>query len=400
MGTHVKKIIIKAVLPVAILASGIGAFMLLEANKPEPEKKDEAIRPLSVYVEHAEQTDVSLLVSTQGEVRPRTEVDLVSQVAGRIVSISSEFTEGGRIIPEVTLISIEDTDYQLALSQAQAVVAEAEVEVQEALAKADVARKQLQNASKASPLALKKPQVAQARARLKAARASLSQAELNLSRTKISLPFYGRVMAKNVDVGQYVSPGTSLGRAFSTDTVEVRIPLDDDELASLDLPIGFSTTSESALDVNLSAMVAGKMQQWKGKLVRLDASIDSKTRALFGQVEINSPYDENVSQYKMPLAVGLYVKAEIQGRNINNATVIPRDALRAGNNVFVVSSDNRLDVRKVKIIHSSETQAIIDTGITPDEMVIVSSIRNPIPGMKIFPLENSIDSSNAVAGEL
>jgi len=399
MGSHVNKII-KAVVPVAILASGMGAFMLLEATKPEPEKKDEAIRPLSVYIEHAEQTDVSLLVSTQGEVRPRTEVDLVAQVAGRIVSISSEFTEGGMIHPDATLICIEDTDYQLALSQAQAVVAEAEVEVQEALAKADVARKQLRNAAKASPLALKKPQVAQATARLKAARASLSQAELNLSRTKISLPFTGRVMTKNVDVGQYVSPGFSLGRAFSTDTVEVRIPLDDDELASLDLPIGFSANSNNALEVHLSAMVAGKMQQWKGKLVRLDAAIDNKTRSLFGQVEINSPYDKNVSQNNMPLAVGLYVKAEIQGRNINNATVIPRDALRAGNTVFVVSADNRLDVRRVEIIHSSATQAIIDTGVTPDEMVIVSSIRNPIPGMKIFPLDNSIDNSNAIAGEI
>jgi len=404
MGSHVKKII-KVVVPVAILASGIGAFMLLEATKPEPEKKDEAIRPLSVYVEQAEQTDVSLLVSTQGEVRPRTEVDLVAQVAGRIVSISSEFTEGGMINPDTTLISIEDTDYQLALSQAQAVVAEAEVEVQEALAKADVARKQLRNAAKASPLALKKPQVAQAQARLKAARASLSQAELNLSRTKISLPFTGRVMTKNVDVGQYVSPGISLGRAFSTDTVEVRIPLDDDELASLDLPIGFSANSKNALEVHLSAMVAGKMQQWKGKLVRLDASIDNKTRTLFGQVEVNSPYDINVSQNNMPLAVGLYVKAEIQGRSINNATVIPRDALRAGNTVFVVSDDNRLDVRKVDIIHSSATQAIIDKGVIPEEMVIVSSIRNPIPGMKIFPLEtlpldNNIDNSKAIAGEI
>ncbi|TQV87613.1 efflux RND transporter periplasmic adaptor subunit [Aliikangiella coralliicola] len=384
-----KGIIIKVVAPIAIVLVGFGAVKLLEASKPQPEKKTEAIRPVSVYVERAKQSNVPLLVSTQGEVRARTEVALVAQVAGRIKSISSEFTEGGIVTSGIALISIEDTDYKLALSQAQAAVAAAEVELQEALATADVARKQLINPAKASPLALKKPQVAQARARLEAARASLSLAELNLARTQISLPFNGRVIEKSVDIGQYVTPGTSLGRAFSTNIVEVRVPLDDDELASLDLPIGFIADGKDPLIVNLSALVAGKMQYWQGELVRLDASVDSQTRSVYGQVEVRSPYDENVSQNNMPLAVGLYVKAEIQGRKINNATVIPRDALRAGNNVFVIDSEERLDIRQVKVAHSSPTMAIIDSGVQPDERVIVSSIRNPIPGMRISALENS-----------
>jgi RND family efflux transporter MFP subunit len=390
-----KKMMIKIVAPIAILLVGIGSFKMLEAGKPVPEKKTEEIRPLSVYVEHAEQKDVSLLVSTQGEVRARTEVALVAQVAGRIVSISSEFTEGGIVSSGISLISIDDADYKLALAQSQAAVAEAEVGVQEALAIADVARKQLGRSKKVSSLALKLPQVGQAKARLKAARASLSLAELNLARTKISLPFNGRVTEKSVDIGQYVSPGTSLGRAFSTNVVEVRVPLDDDELASLDLPIGFIANGENPLMVDLSAIVAGKTQHWQGELVRLDASIDSQTRTLFGQIEVKSPYDKNVSQNNMPLAVGIYVKAVIKGRSISDATVISRDGLRAGNNVFVINADDRLDVRKVKVIHSSLTMAIIGSGVKPDDRVIVSSIRNPIPGMRISALETDVaDKSN------
>lgn len=385
-----KKKIIKVVAPIAILLVGIGSFKMLEAGKPIPEKKTEEIRPLSVYVEHAEQKDVSLLVSTQGEVRARTEVALVAQVAGRVVSISTEFTEGGIVSKGVSLINIDDADYKLALAQSQAAVAEAKVGVQEAEAIADVARKQLGSSKKLSPLALKLPQVAQAKARLEAARASLSLAELNLARTKISLPFNGRVTEKSVDVGQYVSPGTSLGRAFSTNVVEVRVPLDDDELASLDLPIGFIADGENPLLVDLSAVVAGKMQHWQGELVRLDAAIDSRTRTLFGQIEIKSPYDKNVSQNNMPLAVGIYVKAEIKGRRISNATVISRDGLRAGNNVFVINSEDKLDVRKVDVVHSSSKIAVIGSGVKPDDRVIVSSIRNPIPGMRISALDSSV----------
>jgi len=395
MDNHMKARLIKIAVPVAILLGGIGVYKMLEASKPEPEKKAEAVRPLSVYVESAEQSDVSLLVSTQGEVRARTEVNLVAQVAGTIMSISSEFTEGGIVSPGVTLINIDDTDYKLALLQAQAAVAEAEVKVQEALAIADVARKQLQNSENVSAFALRRPQVAQAKARLIAARASLSQAELNLSRTQISLPFDGRVMKKNVGIGQYVSPGTSLGVAFSTSVVEVRVPLDDDELASLDLPIGFIANEKDPLIVNLSATVAGKLQIWQGELVRLDASVDSQTRTLYGQVEIKSPYKENVSQNDMPLAVGLYVQAEIEGRKMTEATVIPRDALRAGNNVFVINSEDRLDIRKVNVVHSSEKRAIIGSGVEPDELVIISSIRNPIPGMRVSALEYETSEKTA-----
>jgi len=372
---------------------------MLDVAKPEPEKNEQAARPVSVYVERVKQSNVSLRVATQGEVRARTDVTLAAQVAGRVVSVSSEFTEGGTVVPGETLISIEDTDYQLAVSQARASVAKAEVEVQEALATANVARKQLRNISTASSLALKKPQLARARAQLEAARASLSLAQLNLDRTKITLPFDGRVVETNVAIGQYVSPGTPLGRAFATSVVEVRIPLDDGQLASLDLPIGFTASKDNPVLVNLSAEVAGKVQYWRGELVRLDASIDSSTRTLFGQVEVKSPYVDNVSQHNMPLAVGLYVNAEIEGRSINDATVISRDALRAGDNVFVIDERDRLDIRHVGVVHSSTTRAVIASGVELGDRVIVSSIRNPIPGMKLSALGSEEKNIVAFGGE-
>ena len=392
----VKKKILMYIMPVLILVAGGGAFALLDAAKPEPEKKTEEPRPLSVYIEPVNKADISLLVSSEGEVRPRTQVTIVAQVAGRVVSVSSEFTEGGVVKPGATLLQIEDTDYKLALAQAQSAVAEAEVGIQEAEAGADVARKQLRDARNASPLALKKPQVARARALLVSAQSALSQAELNLSRTKISLPFRGRLSEKNVNVGQYVSPGTPIGQAFSTDYVEVRLPLDDTQLASLDLPIGFIAARDQVIKVNLSATVAGKVQLWEGRLVRLDASIDSQTRTLYGQVEVASPYAENVSQFKMPLAVGLYVNAEIEGRSIANATVISREGLRAGNRVFVVNSEGKLEIRNVSVVHSSPKEAVIDAGIEANDRVIISSIRNPIPGMALTAIDQS--GAGALAG--
>ena len=119
--------ITRIVAPLAVLAASVGAYALLQFMKPEPEKSDKGPRPTSVYVAPVTQESVALQVTTQGEVRARTEIDLVAQVGGRVVSVSPEFTEGGRIESCVSLLRIEDTDYRLALRQAEARVAEAQI---------------------------------------------------------------------------------------------------------------------------------------------------------------------------------------------------------------------------------------------------------------------------------
>ncbi len=329
-GAVVNNLVVKIALPIGLVALGFGVYGLLHAVKPEPEKKDEPPRALSVFVQPVTRSDIPLKVTTQGEVRAKTDVDIVAQVAGRVVEVSPEFVEGGVVQPGVPLIVIEPTDYQFAVHQAEARVAEAEVRVQQADADANVARYQLRDAKGASDLALKKPQVAEAQARLKAAMADLSQARTNLERTRIALPFHGRVISTSVDIGQYVTPGTRLGRAFGQDVVEIRLPLNDSQLASLDLPIGFVAAPGEGLSVDITARVAGREQHWEGELRRLDAAIDPGSRMIFGMAEVRNPYGEGVSEFGMPLAVGLFVNAEISGRQIRDAYIIPRHALRAG----------------------------------------------------------------------
>lgn len=386
--------VVKAIgIPFLVIALGFGINTLLHVTKPVPEQKEKEVRPLSVFVAPVQSRSTVLEVRAQGEVRARTEVDLVAQVGGRIVAVSSEFTEGGKVEPGVTLVTIEDTDYKLALIQAEVRVAEAEVRVQQALATADVARKQLRNDHNATALALKKPQVEEARARLRAAKADLEQARLNLERTRIALPFSGRLVNTKVDVGQFITPGTRLGKAFSTDVVEVRLAFTDSQLASLGLPIGYVASEfPDAADENpgrrveFSAVVAGVEQHWVGRLVRLDASVDSQTRLFYGMAEVIDPYGQNVSEYDMPMAVGLYVDAVIAGQVVDKAHLIPRQALRAGNKVYLVNSEGELEIRDVTVLHSSAEEAFISNGLLLGDQVVTSSIRNASEGMSLSPM--------------
>ena len=104
--------------PLLVVAAGFAGFALLHWSKPEPEQRTEAPRPLSVFVEKVESASLALQVQAEGEVRAGTVVDLVSQVAGRVVAVSAEFTEGGMVQPGVALVEIEPIDFQLALAQA------------------------------------------------------------------------------------------------------------------------------------------------------------------------------------------------------------------------------------------------------------------------------------------
>jgi RND family efflux transporter MFP subunit len=378
--------IVRVLAPLVVLLAAGGAYALLQASRPEPEKNEQGPRPTSVYVAPVEQQPVSLQVTARGDVRARTEIDLTAQVGGRVVSVSSEFIEGGRIEPDVSLLHIEDTDYRLALSEAQSRLADAELAVQQALADQDVARKQLRNDPTASDLALKKPQVSQARAQREAAKANLAQAELNLRRTQVALPFAGRIASTNVHIGQFITPGTVLGRVFSTEVVEVRLPLNNSQLATLGLPIGYAADPGEGPAVEFSADVAGQQHRWQGELVRLDASVDPSTRMLYAIAQVSDPYGAGISDRGMPMAVGLFVEARIQGQQLNSAMSIPGEALRAGDIVYLINDEGRLDIRQVEVAHSSHERAVISSGLQPGEQVITSAIRNPIQGMALATL--------------
>ena len=132
------KKILKMLAPVLVLVAGIAIVQVLVAAKPEPEKNDDETRLISLYVDEVKSEVVTISVKTQGEVRPKTEIDLVPQVSGLIVAMSESFNEGAEFIPDTMLMKIDDADYRLAAIRAEARVAEAQTELERELATAKI----------------------------------------------------------------------------------------------------------------------------------------------------------------------------------------------------------------------------------------------------------------------
>ena len=379
------KKLLKIIAPVIVLAVSIGVVQVLSAAKPAPEKKEESLRLVSLYVDEVKSDEVTISVQTQGEVRPKTEIDLIPQVSGRIVGISESFAEGAEFGPGETLIKIDDTNYKLAVIRAQARVAEAQVGIQRELANAKIKEDHWLDKSTAgepTPYALNEPQVMHAESQLLAAEADLKEARLNVARTEINVPFLGRVREKSVGIGQYVTAGTYLGRVFSTGTVEVRLPLTDAQLAELNLPMGFMADAFNAPVVQFTAHVGNRERTWTGRIVRTHASVDQQTRLIYAIAEVEDPYGLG-SDNGAPMAVGMFVHAEIAGVNSRSAMVVPRLALRNADKIYVINDQNRLEIRTVEIISTSEDIVLVSAGIKVGDKVVTSTIPAAVDGMEV-----------------
>ncbi|GGX70108.1 hemolysin D [Litorimonas cladophorae] len=372
-------------LPLLIIGGAIGGFVAMGALKPKPEEKVDVVKAIPVLTSTATQEDVTLSVNVQGEVQPRTEINLVPQVSGLATYMSPKFIEGGQFNKGDLMVRIEPAEFELRVIQAKANVAQAETVISREQSESNLARRdweELGRGEEATPLILREPQMAEARAQLASAKARLAEAELQLTRTSLYAPFEGRVTIRHVDQGEFVTAGTKLGEIYATDIMDVRLPLTNEELRRAGMTLGFEAArSTSGIPVKLSADVAGTFSQWQGHVVRTDSRFDSQTRVLYAYAEVKDPFGAGADN-GTPLAPGIFVNAAVEGQKIANAIIIPRSALR-GNDKVYVAEDDTLSIRDVNVISSDRNRAVLDGGLSVGDIVITSPIRGVADGMKI-----------------
>ncbi len=392
------------VLPLLVIGGAIAAFIGMSALKPKPEEKEDIIKAIPVLTAVAAQDDVTLKVNVQGEVQPRTEINIVPQVSGLITYMSPKFIEGGRFIKGDLLVRIEPAEFELRVTQARANVAQAETAVTREVSESTIARQDWQELGRSgqpTPLTLREPQMAEAKAQLASAKARLAEAELQLARTSLYAPFTGRVTMRHVDKGEFVTVGTKLGEIYATNVMDVRLPMTNEDLRRAGLTLGFEATGKTTgIPVTLSADVAGRYSEWQGRIVRTDSRFDNKTRVLYAYAEVRDPFGSGASN-GVPLAPGLFVNAAVEGQKLENIIVIPRTALRGDDKVYV-ANDEALSIKTVNVMSSDRHEAVLDGGIEIGDAVIISPIRGVADGMKIAvvkPNETSSEASEAQGGE-
>lgn len=387
------------ILPVGVLALGAFLAKALIDSYEEPQPQPVVVQPPVVSVIQAEQVNLTLVVEAEGTVAPRTESQLVPEISGRVVEVSPSLAAGGFFDAGDMLLRIEERVYELAVTRAKAAIEQAKLRLTRERQEAEVARKEWEalGTGEPSPLLFREPQIVEVQASLASAKASLAQAEYDLEHTELRAPFAGRVRSKQVDVGQFVQRGVALATLYSVDVAEVRLPIPNAELEFCDLPLAYrdSTATAKGPAVKLTARFAGRDHAWQGRIVRTEGEIDPRTRMVNAIAEVRDPYARGRNSSRPPLAVGMFVKAEIQGVRVRNVIRLPRTALREGDTVFVVDPASRLEFRQVDVLRREREVVLIRAGLDDGEQICVSPLEAAVSGMTVEVLRSPAASAAA-----
>jgi len=371
----------RLILPV-IVVIGVTLILVVFMNKFKPveqEKDDEIIIPV-VEVISIDPIDYNIPIKTEGMVMPQTSISFASEIAGKVISVSENFSNGGKFKKGDVLVKVDPKDYELSITRAKANVSSAQASLYLEQAKSDLARndwKKYGKQGEPSALNLNLPQVASAKAALDGAKADLNLAQRNLDKTKVIAPFDGVIFSKSVDVGQFVNTGMSLATIASTEVAEIRVSLSDEQLIQSGLSDSIQNTQVSISSEELKDI------QWIGKVKQIEAQRDSRTLMNYVIIEIEQPF----TQQEMALRFNTFVTVEFAGKNLVGVFPINREFMLLNNRIKLLDSDLKLNIQEVKVVYSNDESLFISEGLKSSDKVITTQLPNIKVGSQLK-LEN------------
>jgi RND family efflux transporter MFP subunit len=381
MGRNILRIVISLLL----IAAGIGGARFLITTKPKATKRPPAKMEPLVRTKALLPENYTVKIPAMGTVIPAREISLESQVAGEVIYMHPDFTEGGMLPAGMKILQINAKDYELAVQQKQKVLADAEYAFKLEEGHQDVARREwdlLYGDQKIneveSELALRKPHLEKVKVEIAAAKADLEQAKINQARTTLTAPFNVLVLNRHVNLGSQVTPQEKIADLVGTDVYWVQISLPVERLRWIQIPNGQGGSGASVKIVYRQEYVRS------GRVIRLLPDLSKEGRMARLLIEVNDPLDFRIKKKKRPmLLLGEYVRVLIEGEELHDVYRIPRSALRNDNEIWLVDDESRLAIHKIKTIWRDEEVVVIQDGFKPGERLVVSGLAAPVAGMAV-----------------
>ena len=378
-------------LPLAVL--GGGAWMIIQVyhNKPTPKQRPRTTRPTPVRIEPLTVSTQRIVVHAMGTVMPACRIILQPRVSGRITALSDELLPGGLFSAGQFMFRIDPADYNFAARQKAGEVARAELAWRLELGQQDIAQTEytLIREGKAldgpdKDLILRKPHLAMARDVLDAAKAAKAKADLDVTRTKITAPFNAMILAKHADLGAQVSPSSQLAALVGTDEYWIQVSMPVNRLKWLTIPRAGKAAGSRVRIFNDTGWPTGA--QRTGQVTRLVGDLDAEGRMAKILVTVTDPLGlKTPAGTPKPAAmlIGMFLRVEIDGAELDGVFSIPRTALRNGKEVWLMGDDGKLDIRKVEIVWRGRERILIHNSLSAGERLIVSDLAVPTRNMPL-----------------
>lgn len=349
--------------------------------------------PVAVTVAPVTQGPVPIIMQFSGTVQSVKNVDIVPRVSGYIEKRS--FTEGADVKTGAPLYQIDPRPFKAALDQltAQLAVNQANLSYwnDEAKRYADAVQSGAVSAQQYDEAVTKQNE---AQASLEQTQAEIVNAKLNLSFTDITAPFDGRVQQTRKYEGDLVNQYEDiLTTLVQMDPVHVIFNVTRRELYKVQelQHEGLAPRYRDNAKVELT-LPDGSIYPHEGKLDFVSADIDPTTDSLVARAIV--PNDFRYGN-EGDLVAGQYVPVRVILGERPDALLIPKAALvetQAGQQVYVVDKDDKVDSRNVVVGQPYKDQWVITSGLEKDERVIVDGLQKVRPGHVVDPKPATVPS--------
>lgn len=330
--------------------------------------------PMSpVQAATATQQTVPRYLSGLGTATAANTVTVTSRVDGQLMAI--HFTEGQQVKAGDLLVEIDPRPFEVQLAQAQGQLAKDQATL--ANARRDLARYQQlakTNLVSRQDLDTQLSLVQQTEGAIKADQGSVDSAKLQITYSRITAPIDGRVGLKLVDVGNYISSGSTTGIVVITQThpIDVVFTLPEGNISDLIKAQKAGPVSVEAWDRTNQNLLA------TGALLSLDNQIDTTT----GTIKLKARF----SNEDDALFPNQFVNARLKVATLLDAIVIPTAALQMGNEgnfVWTLSEDNKVSKHLVTTGVQDSQKVVINAGLNVGDRVVTDGIDRLTEGMQV-----------------
>lgn len=380
--------VMKVVLPLAVVALGFLVMEYLVATAPKADRQPPPRTARLVEVTEVFRVNTNAVVEAMGTVEPAREVTIHPQVDGTVLALGPDFIPGGFVEEGERLLEIDRADYEINLRWAESDLATAQSDYLLEMGQQQVASSEFRLlgeggiAPEEKALILREPQLARAKAQLDSARASLDQARLNLERTKVVSPFNAVISERHVDLGTRVSPSTPLVTLVDADRSWIVVPIPLAQLKWVVVPEEAGQAGSTVLIHPDGETSASRPRS--GRVISRMAGLEEGGRMVQLLVEVEDPLSRLPEHEGLaPLLIGDFVRLEIRGLELPGVVPVSRRHLRGHDKVWVMNSEDELEVRTLEIRFRGETEVYASAGLAEGDRLIVTDLAAAVNGMNL-----------------
>lgn len=365
---------------ILILALGAGYGYWAAASSKPTEEFSQWSKPVPVRVVAVERRDLSVELKAIGTVIPAHTVNVQSQVSGTLQRIY--FQEGHLVSKGQLLAQIDPAPFQVELAQAQGTQQQNFAQLRNA--ETELARYQLlfkQDSIAKQQVEQQQALVNQLKGQIQANQAQVDAAKLQLSYTKIYSPIAGRVGFKQKDAGNLIQANEEAGLVTVTQVhpIYVQFAVAENYLDTL------RTAAGKGQKAQVSAWDKSEQKQLAlGQVQALDNQIDLNT----GTLKLKAVFDNRDDA----LFPNQFVNIRLNAQTIRDAVSIPNDAIQhgaKGTYVYVINTQNKAEIRMLKLGVTSQGQTEILAGLNGTERVVLEGIDRLSDGQEVQIVQNS-----------